>query len=128
MRSGTLFHASKLPLTKWFQAIYLVTQNKNNTSALSLKRYLGVAYCTAWRVKHKLLEAMARRESKRLLRGVVLADDAVLGGVHRASPDADRRTRRRSWPPSSSTKRVTRCMCASTPSTTSKARPWRLGP
>jgi hypothetical protein len=24
--SGTLFHASKLPLTKWFQAIYLVTQ------------------------------------------------------------------------------------------------------
>lgn len=82
VRSGTLFHASKLPLTKWFQAIYLVTQNKNNISALSLKRHLGVAYCTAWRVKHKLLEAMARRECARLLRGVVVADDAVLGGVH----------------------------------------------
>lgn len=86
VRSGTLFHASKLPLTKWFQAIYLVTQNKNNTSALALKRYLGVAYCTAWRVKHKLLEAMARRESARLLRGVVMADDAVLGGVHKGKP------------------------------------------
>ena len=58
--SGTLFHASKLPLTKWFQAIYLVTQNKNNISALSLKRHLGVSYSTAWRVKHKLLEAMRR--------------------------------------------------------------------
>ena len=85
--SGTLFHASKLPLTKWFQAIYLVTQNKNNISALSLKRHLGVSYTTAWRVKHKLLEAMRRRESRRLLHGVVFADDAVLGGVHPGKPD-----------------------------------------
>jgi len=84
--SGTLFHASKLPLTKWFQAIYLVTQNKNNISALSLKRHLGVSYTTAWRVKHKLLEAMRRRESRRLLHGVVFADDAVLGGVHPGKP------------------------------------------
>ena len=84
--SGTLFHASKLPLTKWFQAIYLVTQNKNNLSALSLKRHLGVAYATAWRVKHKLLEAMRQRESRRLLQGVVFADDAVLGGEHAGKP------------------------------------------
>jgi len=84
--SGTLFHATKLPLTKWFQAIYLVTQNKNNLSALSLKRHLGVAYSTAWRVKHKLLEAMRQRESRRLLGGVVFADDAVLGGVQAGKP------------------------------------------
>jgi hypothetical protein len=73
-------------LTKWFQAIYLVTQNKNNISALSLKRHLGVSYSTAWRVKHKLLEAMRRRESRRLLEGVVFADDAVLGGEHAGKP------------------------------------------
>ncbi len=86
VRSGTLFHASKLPLTVWFQAIYLVTQNKSNLSALSLKRHLGVCYRTAWRVKHKLLEAMAERESRRLLTGVVLADDAYLGGVRAGKP------------------------------------------
>jgi transposase-like protein len=84
--SGTLFHASRLPLTQWFQAIYLVTQNKNNISALSLKRHLGVAYATAWRVKHKLLEAMRQRETRRLLKGVVFADDAVLGGEHAGKP------------------------------------------
>ena len=84
--SGTLFHASKLPLPKWFQAMYLVTQNKNNISALSLKRHLGVSYSTAWRVKHKLLEAMRQRESHRLLEGVVFADDAVLGGEHAGKP------------------------------------------
>ncbi len=86
MRSGTLFHATRLPLTKWFQAIYLVTQNKNNISALSLKRQIGVCYRAAWRVKHKLLEAMAQREDVRLLEGVVIADDAVLGGVHAGKP------------------------------------------
>jgi hypothetical protein len=84
--SGTLFHASKLPLTTWFQAIYLLTQNKNCLSALSLKRHLGVCYRTAWRVKHKLLEAMAERESTRQLVGVVVADDAYLGGVHAGKP------------------------------------------
>ena len=86
VRSGTLFHSSKLPLRKWFQAIYLVTQNKNNISALSLKRHLGVCYRTAWRVKHKLLEAMAECDSRRQLIGLVMADDAYLGGVHTGKP------------------------------------------
>lgn len=86
LRSGTLFHASKLPLTRWFQAIYLVTQNKNTISALSLRRHIGVSYRAAWRIKHKLLEAMAECESRRLLCGVVLADDATVGGVKAGKP------------------------------------------
>jgi len=80
--SGTVFQATKLPLTKWLLAEYLIGQNKNNLSALSLKRHLGVSYRTAWRVKHKLMEAMVEAESDRQLRGVVVADDAYLGGVH----------------------------------------------
>jgi transposase-like protein len=86
LRSGTLFHASKLPLKVWFQAIYLVTQNKNNLSALSLKRHLGVCYRSAWRVKHKLMEAMAEREAPQRLHGDVVADDAYLGGKHAGKP------------------------------------------
>lgn len=86
LRSGTLFHASKLPLTVWFQAVYLVTQNKNCISALSLKRHLGVSYRSAWRIKHKLMQAMAEREDRRQLGGVVVADDAVLGGRHPGKP------------------------------------------
>jgi transposase-like protein len=86
LRSGTLFHSTKLPLTTWFTALYLVSQNKNNISALSLKRHLGVCYRTAWRIKHKLMEAMAERESGRRLTGVVVADEAYLGGVHEGKP------------------------------------------
>ncbi len=74
---GTLLENSKLPLIKWFQVVYPVTQNKSDRSALSLKRCLGVCCRTAWRLKHKLLEAMAERESGRVLTDVVVADDAV---------------------------------------------------
>ena len=32
--SGTIFEASKLPLARWFLAMQLLTQSKNNVSAL----------------------------------------------------------------------------------------------
>ena len=78
--SGTVFEATKLPLTRWFMAMQLLTQSKNNVSALELKRQLGVCYRTAWLVKHKLLEAMRLAESDRQLSGRVEIDDAYLGG------------------------------------------------
>lgn len=58
--SGTIFQATKLPLTRWFLAMHLLTQAKNNVPALELKRHLGVCYKTPWLVKHKLLEVTAR--------------------------------------------------------------------
>ena len=45
--SGTLFDSTKLPLTTWFLAIYLITQAKTGLSALALKRELGVSYNTS---------------------------------------------------------------------------------
>jgi transposase-like protein len=83
LRSGTIFHGSKLALRKWFQTMFLISQSKNQVSALELKRQLGVSYPTAWRVKHKLMEVMAEREARRVLHGEVVIDDAYLGGEHR---------------------------------------------
>jgi transposase-like protein len=80
LTSGTIFHSTKLPLQKWFQAMYFLTQTKNNVSALELKRLLGVCYRTAWRLKHKLLQVMTEREAPRRLVGRVEVDDAYLGG------------------------------------------------
>jgi transposase-like protein len=54
--SGTVFESTKLKLPKWFLAMQLITQAKNNVSALELKRHLGVSYPTAWLIKHKLME------------------------------------------------------------------------
>ncbi len=78
---GILFENSKLPLTTWFKGIYLVTQNKNNLSALSLKRHLSNYYRTACRLKHKVLEAMAERDSPSLLTGAVVADETLTSAV-----------------------------------------------
>ncbi|OIR07141.1 ISXO2-like transposase domain protein [mine drainage metagenome] len=78
--AGTVFEATKLPLTKWFLAIYLVTQSKNAISALSLRRQIGVSYPTAWLVKHKLMNVMAEIEDDRQLDGRIELDDAALGG------------------------------------------------
>ena len=69
-----------LPLTIWFLAMHLLTQAKNNVSALELKRHLGVRYKTAWLLKHKLMQVMSEREAPRQLDGRVEIDDAYLGG------------------------------------------------
>jgi transposase-like protein len=78
--SGTIFSSTKLPLTIWFLAMYLLTQAKNNVSALELSRHLGVSYNTAWLMKHKILQVMEEREQRRELSGRVEIDDAYLGG------------------------------------------------
>jgi uncharacterized protein YeaC (DUF1315 family) len=36
LKTGTIFHASKLPLMRWFQGMYLMSQSKNNISSLEL--------------------------------------------------------------------------------------------
>jgi transposase-like protein len=78
--SGTVFEATKLPLTRWFLAMQLVTQAKNNVSALELTRQLGVSSRTAWLIKHKLFQAMVPAESERQLTGCVEVNEACIGG------------------------------------------------
>jgi len=77
---GTLFQGTKLALTVWFLAIYLISQAKTGLSALALKRDLGVSYPTAWLIHHKLMQAMVEREARYVLSGNVTVDDAYLGG------------------------------------------------
>ena len=79
--AGTIFHATKLPLTLWFAAIHLVVTAKNGISSVELGRRLGVKQPTAWAVKHKIMAVMARREGETRLTGRVEMDDAYLGGV-----------------------------------------------
>ncbi len=78
--AGTLFEGTKLALTVWFLAIYLISQAKTGLSALALKRDLGVSYPTAWLIHHKLMQAMVEREAGYVLCGTVQVDDAYLGG------------------------------------------------
>jgi transposase-like protein len=62
VRMGTIFEESKLPLTKWLQAIFLMTAGKKGVSAHQLHRTLEVTYKTAWFLAHRVREAMRTGE------------------------------------------------------------------
>ena len=80
LTSGTLFQGTQLSLVTWMLALYLLTSTKTDLSALELMRHLGVNYKAAWRIKHKVMQAMLEREAPRRLDGFVQIDDAYLGG------------------------------------------------
>lgn len=84
--AGTIFAYSKLPLTTWFLAIYLITQDKNGISALELSRQLGVSYNATWRLKQKLMQAMKERDDEHPLTGFIQLDDAYWGGARSGKP------------------------------------------
>lgn len=80
LTSGTILHRTKIRLSDWFWATYLMTTDKRGVSALLLQRQLGLTcYETAWMMLHKLRRAMvsAAREP---LHGEVEVDDTWIGG------------------------------------------------
>ena len=84
LTAGTIFHSTNLPLTIWFQAMYLITQSKKGISSLELARRLGVTQNTAWKVQQKLAQVMLDREADNPVGGPhkrVEMDDAYLGGA-----------------------------------------------
>jgi predicted RNA-binding Zn-ribbon protein involved in translation (DUF1610 family) len=57
--AGTIMHHSKLPLTTWFWAAYLMATHSNGISALQLQRQLGLgSYKSAWLMTAKLRRSM----------------------------------------------------------------------
>lgn len=73
-------HKTRLPLTLWFWAAYLVATHGPGISALRLQRQLGISrYETAWTILHKLRRAMVAPE-RQLLAGEVEVDEGFLGG------------------------------------------------
>jgi len=63
--------ATKLLLTIWFLAFYLIGQVKISISLLQLSRRLGVAYNTAWMLHTKILRSMSDLDECYILQGNV---------------------------------------------------------
>jgi glycosyltransferase involved in cell wall biosynthesis len=101
----TLMHGSKLALTIWFWAAYLMATHSNGISALQLLKQLGLgSYKTAWLLSAKLRRAMVAPDRNPLV-GVVEVDETTspIRPAKTPSPaawpqrrwqDADRRRRR----------------------------------
>jgi transposase-like protein len=91
----TVFERSKIPLTKWLAALFLMTASKKGISAHQVHRMLGVSYKSTWFMMHRLREAM-RTGGLVPLGGkgqVVEADETYFGKTEepRVSPHRDGR-------------------------------------
>ena len=58
MTVKTVFERSKIPLTKWLAALFLMTASKKGVSAHQVHRMLGISYKSTWFMMHRLREAM----------------------------------------------------------------------
>src|ERR1700733_10105566 len=80
---GTVFEHSKVPLTKWLMATYLLCSSKKGISSLQIMRTLGVTYKTAWFMTHRIREAMRDGFTRKLggpgTSGIVEADETYFG-------------------------------------------------
>ncbi|QIL40444.1 IS1595 family transposase [Pedobacter sp. HDW13] len=79
---GTIFEGSKVPLKKWFIAIYLLTSHKKGVSSHQLARDLKVTQKTAWFMLQRLRTALGNGSFEMLGGGdkVVEIDESYVGG------------------------------------------------
>ena len=80
--AGTVFDKTRLPLRKWFWAIFLMATSKKGVSMLYLQRQLKIrSYRTAWLVGQKIRQAMTQRDALYTLKeDTVQADEIIIGG------------------------------------------------
>ena len=76
--AGTIMHQSKLPLTIWFWAAYLMATHSNGISALQLQRQLALgSYKSAWLLCAKLRSSMVAPDRSPLA-GLVEVDETAI--------------------------------------------------
>lgn len=82
VRIGTIFEGTKLPLRKWFIAIYLLCNHKKAISATQLAKDISVTLKTAWFLLHKIRKTFHTVHLEKL-DGEVELDEAFVGGKNK---------------------------------------------
>ena len=80
IKIGTIFEESKIPLHKWFMAIYLITSHKKGISSVQLGKDIAVTQKTAWFMNHRLREATKTKAFNAPLKSTVEVDETYVGG------------------------------------------------
>ncbi len=81
VKTGTVMHGSKLALSVWALAIYILTNHPKGESSNHLRSDLGVSYSTAWHLSHRIRESWSDEIS--IFSGPVEVDEAYFGGLDR---------------------------------------------
>ena len=83
IKTGTIFHDSKISLRKWFFAIHMVTTHKKSMSSYQLARDLPVTQKTAYYMLHRIRESVRNEDFIVSFVGTVEIDDTYIGGKER---------------------------------------------
>lgn len=82
VRIGSIFEGTKLPLRKWFMAMYFICNHKKSISATQLSKDIGVTLKTAWFMLHKVRRTF-NYVHKEKLNGEVELDETFVGGKNK---------------------------------------------
>lgn len=82
-KAGTIFEDSKIPLRKWFAALYLIVSHRKGVSSYQLARDLKLTQKTAWFLGHRIRHALKQGSFDRPMQAIVEADETFVGGKNK---------------------------------------------
>jgi len=80
VRTGTIFDNTKVPLQKWFLALYVFSSHKKGISSHQLARDITVTQKTAWFLLHRFRYAFDHPNFKKVVGDIVEIDECGMGG------------------------------------------------
>ncbi len=80
VRTATIFEDTKMPLQKWFMALYIFSSHKKGISSHQLAKDLDITQKSAWFVLHRLRYAFDHPAFKAQMVNVVEVDETYIGG------------------------------------------------
>jgi transposase-like protein len=86
---GTVFHATRLDLEKWFIAVSLVLSSRGRITARQLANDLHINKDTACRISHKIQVAMHDAQQRRMLIAIADRVPLVRKETHRKADNED---------------------------------------
>jgi transposase-like protein len=82
-KANTIFEDSKLPLRKWFMAIYLILSHRKGLSSYQLARDLKITQKTAWFLGMRIRNAIKQGSFEKPLEGTIEIDETFVGGKNK---------------------------------------------
>jgi transposase-like protein len=91
IKVGTIFEDTKLPLRKWFMAIWMIANHPKGIASTTLAKDLKITQKSAWFVLHRLRHAARTNSFNAPLKGTVEADTTFVGGKDQNRHAKDRK-------------------------------------